>query len=67
MEHLLFHNFCTTKAYGILGIALQVIWGFLLSMMVHKLILVVPNSYDAFFSIIIQLMLIFPMEKIMAL
>jgi hypothetical protein len=61
--HLLFHNFCTTKAYGILGIELKVIWSFLLSMMVHKLIRVIPKSYDAFFAIIIQLMLMFPMEK----
>jgi len=39
-----------TKTYGILGIALQVIGGFLLLMMVHKLFIVIPKACVILFA-----------------
>ncbi len=36
LGHFLFHSFWSTKAYGILGIIVQIIKGFLFSMMVQK-------------------------------
>ncbi len=67
--HFFIHNFYPTKTCGILCIALQVIKGFLLSMMVQILIIVIPKSCDVLSTITIQLMLMlsmFPMEKIKA-
>lgn len=57
LGHFLFHSFWSIEAYGILGIIVQVIKGFLFSMMVQKWIFIIPKSCNILFAIGIQLML----------
>jgi len=69
LGHFFIRNFWPIEACGILCIALQVIRGFLLSMMVQILVLVIPRSCNVLSTTTIQLMLMlsmFPMEKIKA-